>query len=188
MMRIAASCVGCIVVSLFLSGCLGEPVATMPPPEELTREANGFYCQMIVADHPGPKAQIFLRGRKTPLWFPSVRDAFAFLMLPSDDDRIHAIYVTDMAVAKNYERPETGTWTEGKSAYYVLGSNLKGGMGLPEIVPFSSEKAARSFIEEHGGRLSRMADVPSDYVFPEEQGADATNPKQLEASGGAAVR
>lgn len=176
----------CAAILIALSACSGESDATMPPPQELTREATGFYCQMTVADHPGPKAQIFLRGREKPLWFPSVRDAFAFMMLPSDDKGIRAIYVTDMAVAKNNATAEAGTWTEGRTAYYALGSDLKGGMGLPEVVPFSSENAALAFIKKHGGRLSRMADVPVDYVFPEDQDAGVTGQEQREAKNGAA--
>lgn len=177
---------GSAAAVLIFTACSGETGATMPPPEELTREATGFYCQMIVADHPGPKAQIFLRGRKKPVWFPSVRDAFAFLMLPSEDKGIRAIYVTDMAVAKNFATPEAGAWTEGKSAYYVLGSDLKGGMGLPEVVPFSRKAAALAYMEEHGGQLSRMADVPEDYVFPDGQDVDVTGQEQREARNGAA--
>jgi copper chaperone NosL len=159
---IASLCVGAGV-----AGCFEGTETAAPLPQELTRDASGYYCQMIVADHIGPKAQIFLKGREKPIWFPSVRDAFAFLMLPSEQKNIKAIYVTDMARAKNWETPEPGTWTDGRMATFVLGSDRKGGMGLGEVVPFSSEAAARAFIEKHGGSLSRMADVPEAYVFPE---------------------
>lgn len=159
--------IACFCVSIGVAGCFERTETAAPPPQELTRDASGYYCQMIVADHIGPKAQIFLKSREKPIWFPSVRDAFAFLMLPSEQKNIKAIYVTDMAKAKNWETPEPGTWTDGRKATYVLGSKLKGGMGLGEVVPFSRETAARAFIEEHGGRLSRMADVPEAYVFPD---------------------
>ncbi len=167
-------------IGIALSGCSEGPAVEAPPPEELTREVSGYYCQMIVADHIGPKAQIFLKNRDKPIWFPSVRDAFAFLMLPSEQKNIAAVYVTDMAKAKNWETPEPGTWTDGRRATYVLGSSLKGGMGLGEIVPFSSEKAARAFIEKHGGRLSRMADVPESYVFPDPDSDEPQAPQGLE--------
>ncbi len=161
------SSIALLCVSVGVAGCSEGTETAAPPPQELTRDVSGYYCQMIVADHIGPKAQIFLKDRKKPIWFPSVRDAFAFLMLPSEQKNIKAIYVTDMARAKNWETPEPGTWTDGRKATFVLGSDRRGGMGLGEVVPFSSEAAARAFIKEHGGSLSRMADVPEAYVFPD---------------------
>lgn len=50
----------CLVALLLLAACdNGEQQAAKPAPQELTREAIGHYCNMIVADHHGPKAQLF---------------------------------------------------------------------------------------------------------------------------------
>jgi copper chaperone NosL len=149
-----------------LLGCHDDDGAAAPPaPIEPTAESVAHFCSMAVLDHPGPKGQIFLAGLKEPFWFASVRDTFAFTMLPEEPKTIAAIYVNDMAKAKNWQRPEPGSWVEARAAWYVLGSDYEGGMGGREAVPFSAEAAARSFAAAHGGRLARFAEVPESYVL-----------------------
>jgi len=155
----------CEGAMLVLSGCYGETDAVLPAPQELTRDAVGHYCGMIVADHSGPKAQIFKADSDTPLWFASVRDAFAFMMLPGEAKNVRAIYVNDMGLAANWGSPEQGTWINAWEAFFVLGSKRKGGMGLKEAVPFSTSEAAKTFTVQHGGRIVGFSKVPSDYVL-----------------------
>ncbi len=151
---------------LTLAAC-GEEVSTAkaPTPEEITREAIGHYCSMIVADHPGPKAQLHLRYAAAPVWFSSVRDAVAYTLLPEEPKAIAAIYVNDMAKAANWDSPEPGTWIDAREAWYVIGSDRRGGMGAPETVPFSDRDAASRFAANHGGRLVRWEEIPADYVL-----------------------
>jgi copper chaperone NosL len=150
---------------LGLSGCYGEQDVALPLPQELTRAAIGHYCGMIVADHVGPKAQIFVKGSKTPVWFASVRDAFTFMTLPGEAKNISAVYVNDMGGSANWKSPEAGTWIDARKAYFVLNSNRKGGMGLKETVPFSTSEAAATFATRHGGHVISFSKVPSDYVL-----------------------
>jgi copper chaperone NosL len=139
--------------------------AALPMPVEPSASATAYFCNMAVLDHPGPKGQIFLKGRGEPIWFSSVRDTLAFTMLPEEPKAIIAIYVNDMAKARDWQHPEPGTWTEARSAWFVLGSDYDGGMGGREAVPFSTEAAARDFAARHGGRLSRFSDMPESYVL-----------------------
>ncbi len=154
------------VLLLALAAC-GEEVSTAgaPAPEEMTRAAIGHYCNMIVADHPGPKAQLHLRDAAAPVWFSSVRDVVAYTMLPEEPKSITAIYVNDMAKATNWDSPEPGTWIAARDAWYVIGSDRRGGMGAPETVPFSDRDAANRFAAKHGGRLVRWEEIPVDYVL-----------------------
>lgn len=154
-----------IIALLSLSGCFEEKSAERPAPRELTREAIGHYCGMIVLDHSGPKAQVFVQERDEPYWFASVRDAFAFTKLPGEAKNISAIYVNDMSKAESWDAPGAGTWVDAKTARFVLGSTRKGGMGLNEAVPFSSDDAAAAFIARHGGKAVGFADVPESYVL-----------------------
>ena len=88
-------------VALLAGGC-GEqehPQAGAPLPVEITRDDIGYYCNMIVADHLGPKGQVFISGRDEPIWFTSVRDTIAFTLLPEEPKNIAAIYVNDMGRA-----------------------------------------------------------------------------------------
>ncbi len=147
-----------------LSGCTDEPVS--PDPLELTRESNGFYCNMIVVDHPGPKAQVFETGRDRPLWFPSVRDAFAYLMLPGEAQRVLAVYVHDMGRAASWEHPQNdGIWIKAEEALYVLDSKRRGGMGARETIPFKDRTAAEFFTAQNGGRITSYSAIPQDYIL-----------------------
>ena len=155
---------GVILAGLILTGCGESEQAAKPAPQDLTREAIGHYCNMIVADHLGPKAQIFLRTRAEPVWFTQVRDAIAFTLLPDEPKNLAAVYVNDMARA-DWDRPEPGTWIEAREAVYVIGSARRGGMGALEAVPFGDPEAAHAFAARHGGRVVAYADIPVDYIL-----------------------
>jgi len=157
-----------LLLPLLLVACGDEQQAAKPPPQELTRESVGYYCNMIVADHQGPKAQLYLTDRMAPIWFSSVRDAVAFTLLPGEARNIAAIYVNDMAEA-SWESPEPGTWIEAGLASYVIGSARRGGMGAPEAVPFGSPAAAEAFAARHGGRVVGLGEIPEDYVLSSEE-------------------
>ncbi|MGO1119954.1 nitrous oxide reductase accessory protein NosL [Rhodovibrionaceae bacterium A322] len=150
---------------LFLTACQEEQVANLPSPQEMSEEANGYYCLMTLADHPGPKGQVFLESNKEPYWFPSVRDALAFTLLPGEAKDIQVIYVNDMAVASTWDRPEPGSWVSVQDAWFVVGTGTLGGMGQEEIVPFSDKSKAQSYQTEHGGRVTRLKDITFDDVF-----------------------
>ena len=96
---------------------------------------------MNVLEHTGPKGQIILASRKEPVWFSSARDAISFTMLPEEPKDIRAIYVSDMAKAPNWDQPGTTNWVDAKQASFVIGSQMKGGMGGDEAVPFSDKGA-----------------------------------------------
>src|SRR5208282_1885496 len=100
----------------------GGADADAPGPREVTDASIAQFCGMALTEHAGPKAQIFVRGLPDPYWFATVRDAFAFAILPEMPKAISAIYVSDMARAKNWEQPEPGMWVEAHQAYFVIGS------------------------------------------------------------------
>ena len=153
-------------VLLLLAACGEEQQASAPPaPHEVTDEAIGHYCGMALAEHSGPKGQAILQSRDEPVWFSSARDAIAFTKLPEEPKDIAAIYVTDMAAAKDWDHPEPGTWIDARRAWYVIGSTRKGGMGGDEAVPFGQEQAARHFAEFHGGQVVAFDAVPESYVL-----------------------
>ncbi len=151
---------------LLAAACGEEQMAEAPPPAELTREAIGHYCKMIVQDHKGPKGQIFLSGKPEPIWFSSVRDTLAFTLLPEEPKDIAAIYVNDMGRA-SWDKPEAGTWIEAKGAWYVIGSTQQGGMGAPEAVPFSKRADAEDFAAAYRGRVVAFSEIPSDAILGE---------------------
>ena len=155
-----------LAIALALAAC-GEEAekAEVPPPREPTREAIGRYCGMVIVDHPGPKGQVVLAGEAEPIWFSSVRDTLAFTMLPEEPKAIAAIYVNDMGRAASWSAPGPGSWVAAREALYVVGSTARGGMGVPEVVPFSDRAAAERFAREQGGRIHTFDEVPEDAIL-----------------------
>jgi copper chaperone NosL len=157
--------VATLLPAVLLTACGdGRELATSPDPAPLDRDAVGRYCQMVVADHPGPKAQIFLDDGSPPLWFSSVRDGIAFTLLPEEPKNVVAFYVNDMSDT-SWERPDDSTWIAAGDAWFVLGSSQAGGMGAPEAVPFVSEPEAKAFAAAHGGEIMRLDTIPGDYIL-----------------------
>ena len=176
----------CLLAAVLAAGCEDGAIdaRTRPPPAELAGDAVGYYCNMIVMNHPGPKGQIFLAGREKPLWFASVRDAVAFTRLPEEPKSVIAIYVNDMSRTSR-DRPEPGAWTDARSAWYVVGSSMRGGMGAPEAVPFAEREAAERFARERGGRVLAFDAIPDEAVL----GAVGQTPgRPEEVVSGAAIR
>lgn len=153
-----------LLVALQCGACGDRQPAAIPAPQELSRDAVGYFCGMTVLEHQGPKGQVFLTDREQPLWFTSVRDTFAFTRLPGEPKNIAAIYVTDVGRA-SWDMPEPGTWIDAYTAYYVLGSDRVGGMQTPELVPFADRQDAERFIKRHGGTVVAFEAIPRDSVL-----------------------
>lgn len=137
------------------------PVAQEPPPGAVAE-----FCGMSIQEHPGPKAQLFVRGRTAPYWFASVHDMFAFTLMPEEPRAITAIYVNDMGRVRNWEHPDPGTWIDAHKAVFVIGSDRRGGMEEAEAVPFGDDAAAQAFIARNGGHIVRFGAMPMEYILP----------------------
>lgn len=154
-----------LAVLTLLSACK-EDVTQSIAPRDLTPETLGHYCQMNLLEHPGPKAQIFLEGNPAPLFFSQVRDALAYSRAPEQVAPVLAIYVNDMGAAgATWDRPGDGNWILADKAFYVIGSDRRGGMGAPETVPFSSRDRAEGFMRAEGGRVLTLVDIADDMVL-----------------------
>lgn len=151
---------------VFVIGCKEEIAkGELLEPFALTEEAAGHYCQMMILEHQGPKAQVHLAGFPAPLWFSQVRDGIAYLKSPEQTAEILVLYVNDMGQAVSWTEPGPDNWIDANTAYFVVGSDAVGGMGAPEIVPFSDEAVAQEFIRDHGGKIMQLADIPAELVL-----------------------
>jgi copper chaperone NosL len=168
-----------VALALSLTACKDEKTAEAPKPVEPTAASIAHFCNMPVLDHPGPKGEIFIKGKTEPVWFASARDTIAFTKLPEEPKEIAAIYVTDMGHAEAWLKPEPGGWVEAGAAWYVLGSSYDGGIGGREAVPFAKQEDAARFVARFGGHLARLGDVPEEYVL----GSDPSPTEQAEAPG-----
>jgi copper chaperone NosL len=150
---------------LALAACNEERATSRPEPVTMTADALGYYCQMNLTEHPGPKAQVHLEGLDEPLFFSQVRDAIAYQRMPEQSHAIRAIYVSDMAVAASWDEPGIDNWIAADETLYVVGADLRGGMGAPELIPFGTQAAAEAFVVEHGGEILRLAEIADDAVL-----------------------
>lgn len=158
-----------VAVALLAAGLAGcdrrQAERPRPSPSEVLAEATGYYCGMRLAEHEGPKGQVHLASRSEPIWFSSVRDTIVFLRSPEEPRDIAAAYVNDMGRSANWQQPDRGAWVDARQAWFVIGSEVRGGMGVPEAVPFSEPAAAEVFRVSRGGRVVRLGEIPDDYLF-----------------------
>ena len=116
---------------------------------------------MLLADYPGPKAQIHYAGAAAPVFFCDTVELFNMLLRPEQVRQVLAVYVQDMGQA-DWEQPR-GHWTDAKIGYYVLGSKRHGSMG-PTIASFAQESDAKKFAAQWGGKLLRYAEIKPEMV------------------------
>lgn len=167
-----------LLASLALAGCK-EELAQAPDPVSLNAEAVGFYCQMNLLEHDGPKAQIHLDGMPAPIFLSQVRDAIAYMRMPEQSHAITAVYVNDMSQAESWARPGADNWMRIEDAVFVLGSRQIGGMGAPEVVPFSDRADAEGFAAEHGGQVVALTDVADTDVLTPDSTATSTEDSDI---------
>lgn len=156
-----------LMLALLAVAACKEELVQDTSPLPLTEEAVGHFCQMNLFEHDGPKAQAHLAGLPdAPLFFSQVRDAVAYLQLPEQSHEILAIWVNDMgAPGATWAMPGTTNWINAKDAFFVVGARVTGGMGAPEIVPFSTRHKAGAFVAANGGQIMTLAEIPADAAL-----------------------
>ncbi|MBD3812374.1 nitrous oxide reductase accessory protein NosL [Thiobacillus sp.] len=130
-------------------------------PLEITRDTSCSLDGMLLADYPGPKAQIFYAGQAEPDFFCDTIEMFHVYLTPEQVREVRGIFVQDMGKAA-WDEPH-GHWIDAKSAYYVYGSKREGSMG-PTIASFALEQDATKFAAEYGGKVYHFADIQPDMV------------------------
>ncbi|MBS0508464.1 MAG: nitrous oxide reductase accessory protein NosL [Proteobacteria bacterium] len=148
--------------SMLLAGC-GDKAASQASlaPVEIDRSTSCELDGMLLADYPGPKAQIHYAGQDKPVFFCDTVELFHTLLAGEQVRPIRAVYVQDMGKT-SWEEPK-GHWIDAKSAIYVLGSKRHGSMG-PTIASFAEEADATKFAQEYGGKVLRYGDIKLDMV------------------------
>lgn len=154
-----------LLFALLLAACQ-EEVAQNTDPVALTPETLGHFCQMNLLDHEGPKGQVHLDGLPgAPLFFSQVSDLVTYLRLPEQSNPVLAIYVSDMgADGATWQEPGASNWTDATTASYVVGAEVTGGMGAPELVPFADPADAQAFAARHGGTVMTLAAIPDSAI------------------------
>ncbi|WP_313081083.1 nitrous oxide reductase accessory protein NosL [Pulveribacter sp.] len=130
-------------------------------PLEIDRGTSCELDGMLLADYPGPKAQVVFAGQGKPSFFCDTVEFFNTMLAGEQVRAVSAAWVQDMGQAK-WEEPQ-GHWIDAKGAFYVLGSKRHGSMG-PTIASFAQEADATKFAGEYGGKVMRYGDVKPDMV------------------------
>ncbi len=146
---------------ILAAGCGEAERAKAPQPLEITRSTACSLDGMVLADYPGPKAQMHYAQGK-PDFFCDTMEMFSLYLRPEQQKRVTAVYVQDMGKT-DWDQPQ-GNWMDARAAVYVHGSKRRGSMG-PTLASFSREEDARAFAEKHGGKVLRFAEVKPEMVI-----------------------
>jgi copper chaperone NosL len=140
-----------------LAGCTkADGSAQALQPVEIDRSTSCELDGMLLADYPGPKAQVRYAGQDKPSFFCDTVELFAVLLAGEQVRAMQAVYVQDMGQA-DWNAPQ-GHWTDAKTAVYVVGGKRHGSMG-PTIGSFAQEADATRFAAEYGGKVVRFAEI-----------------------------
>lgn len=157
-----------LCTAALLAACGGQTDTAAPPaPAPITAQSTGHYCTMNLAEHNGPKAQIYLNGKPDkPVWFSTIKQMFGYTKLPEEPKGIHVIYVTDMGKVTDWTKPNADdAWIDAKKAWYVIDSGFIGGMGSEDALPFADKTQAEQFAHEKGGKVVGFDEMPETYIF-----------------------
>lgn len=147
------------VTSLTFAACAKQ--SAPPEPQEITRETACVLDGMLLADYPGPKAQIYYEGESKPDFFCDTVEMLASVFHPEQKRVVAKIYVQDMGKA-DWQSPK-GHWIDAHDAFYVIGSKMMGSMG-PTFVSFARQDDAQDFARLNGGKVLKFSEIAPDMA------------------------
>lgn len=133
-----------LIILLFVSLL---PSTSQSSPVTVTKTDKCPVCGMFVAKYKDFLAQIVFKDGSYVV-FDGAKDMFKYYFnikkynATKDLSAIADIYVTDY-----YNM----TLLDGRTAWYVIGSDVLGPMGH-ELIPFAKESEAREFMKDHSGK------------------------------------
>lgn len=152
--RRCLACAGAALFTPLLPGCAREegPASAQDFSDATACALDG----MLLAEYPGPKAQIHHAGEARPQFLCDPVEMFSLLLQPEQVRKVRAAFVQDMEKT-DWERPREA-WISAKTAFYVRGSRRMGAMGAT-FASFARREAAEAFAKAEGGRVLAYAEV-----------------------------
>lgn len=142
--------------------CLGLAACNEPTDVKQALEPVAFHqadechvCGMVIADFPGPKGQVVEKGGVKK--FCSTAEMLGWWLQPENHHTEAKLYVHDMGKSA-WEKPDDHYLIDATKAWYVVGTKLKGSMGVV-LASFSDKAAAGKLASEQGGRVLRFEEI-----------------------------
>jgi len=150
---------------LFLAGLLAGCAATTPvlrQPPEIGAELRCPICGVHPIEQPRGQCQIIM-GDGRQLAFDGGKDLFSYLRLLDQYG-----YAKGQGVGKGLAEVwirdySSGLWLDGRTAWYVVVSEVPGLAGK-EVIAFGERSGAEDFSRSHGGRLAGFAGVDGEII------------------------
>ena len=133
--------------------------AAAPPHKSPAPRDKCPVCGMFVAKYPDWTASIqFKDGSRS--YFDGVKDLLKFYLAPDK----YGSRPGNIPVAIGVKDYYSLEMVDGRSAYYVIGSDVLGPMGK-ELIPFARQADAAEFLRDHrGSRILRFKELTADIL------------------------
>lgn len=143
-----------IFLLFFLPGILSAA-----PVENIDGNTRCTVCGMFVAKYKNWITQVRLADGRV-IFFDGVKDLMVFYFSPRQFGSVEQKDIKEIWVRDYY----TLDWHDGRTAFYVVGSDVYGPMGK-EFVPFASRDAAENFLHDHKGtKVLSFAEITDELV------------------------
>ncbi len=149
-----------LVAASLLAAC-SQSADTTVAAKEIGKDTSCALDGMLLADYPGPKAQILYDGAPEPEFFCDTMEMFSLYLKPEQARKVKGVFVQNLDKT-TWEAPK-GAWIDARTAFYVVGSKKRGAMG-PTIPSFGSRDGAQKFADANGGKVYPFAEVTSDMA------------------------
>ncbi|GGL37164.1 acessory protein NosL [Pseudomonas brenneri] len=145
-----------LLLSLLLVGCekpvaagVGDGPVAFHPTDEC------HVCGMVISEFPGPKGEVVEQGAAKK--FCSTAEMLGWWLQPENHHTPSKLYVHDMG-RSHWDTPDDAHLIDAKTAYYVLGTGLKGAMGVV-LASFAEQAVAQKVAADTGGRVLRFEEI-----------------------------
>lgn len=112
-------------------------------------------CGMVINEFPGPKGQVVERGGVKK--FCSTAEMLGWWLQPENHHDSAKLYVHDMG-RSHWDTPDDRHLIDARTAFYVIGTGLKGAMGVV-LASFADEAKAQKVATDSGGRVLRFDQI-----------------------------
>ncbi len=156
----------CLVISVvfLMAACTDNQTEQQMLKQAVAIESSDecHLCGMLITNYPGPKGEVADKRSEQINKFCSTRDMFAYYLQPENKRNVTQLFVHDMSKMP-WNELNDGHFVDAKTAWYVVGANKHGAMGLT-LASFSQKEHANAFKEEFGGQVYSFDEITIDML------------------------